>query len=360
MRKTYLDNIRFITVAIVVLYHVIYIFNGITEFGIIGPFSDNQPQDIFMYIVYPWFMLLLFVVSGISARYELEKLSEKEFIRKRTRKLLVPSTIGLLVFGWITGYYNILIGGGLDSVLALPFPVRHVIMSVSGTGVLWFIQLLWLYSLLLVLVRKLEKDKLFNLCKNAGVAVSIALTAVIFIFAQIFNMPMLSVYRFGIYGAGFFIGYFVYSHDEVMDKNEKGWPVYSVAALVSCIAFAKIYYGESYVELSALKSTVCNIFAWFTVLAILTVMKKWGNFENGFTKFMIKESWGLYIFHYTTLAMTAYYLRTYAGNMPPVVIYILVAISAFLGAFILNNIISRIPVIRWCVLGIKKEKNNKR
>ena len=102
MRKTYLDNIRFITVAIVVLYHVIYIFNGITEFGIIGPFSDNQPQDIFMYIVYPWFMLLLFVVSGISARYELEKLSEKEFIRKRTRKLLVPSTIGLLVFGWIT------------------------------------------------------------------------------------------------------------------------------------------------------------------------------------------------------------------------------------------------------------------
>ena len=171
-------------------------------------------------------------------------------------------------------------------------------------------------------------------------------------------MPMISVYRFGIYGAAFFIGYFVYSHDEVMDKNEKGWLVYSIIALISCIAFVVIYNGESYVELSVLKSPVCNVFAWFTVLAILTVMKKWGNFENAFTKFMIKESWGLYIFHYTTLAMAAYYLRTYAANMPPVIVYILVTVSAFLGAFILNNIISRIPVIRWCVLGIKKEKSS--
>jgi hypothetical protein len=82
MRKLYIDNIRWITVVLVVLYHVIYMFNGIETFGVIGPFSDVQYQDAFQYIVYPWFMLLLFAVSGMSARYELEHRSEKEFIKK--------------------------------------------------------------------------------------------------------------------------------------------------------------------------------------------------------------------------------------------------------------------------------------
>lgn len=40
MRKLYLDNIRWITVTIVVLYHVLYIFNGAQTFGVIGPFHD--------------------------------------------------------------------------------------------------------------------------------------------------------------------------------------------------------------------------------------------------------------------------------------------------------------------------------
>ena len=51
MRKTYLDNIRWITILIVVIYHVIYMFNGVTTYGVIGPFSEKQPQDIFKYIV---------------------------------------------------------------------------------------------------------------------------------------------------------------------------------------------------------------------------------------------------------------------------------------------------------------------
>ena len=39
MRKTYIDNIRWITVVLVVIYHVIYMFNGVSLFGVLGPFS---------------------------------------------------------------------------------------------------------------------------------------------------------------------------------------------------------------------------------------------------------------------------------------------------------------------------------
>lgn len=74
MRRLYIDNIRWMTVVLVVLYHVIYMFNGIETFGVIGPFSGVQYQDTYQYLVYPWFMLLLFVVSGMSARYALWRL----------------------------------------------------------------------------------------------------------------------------------------------------------------------------------------------------------------------------------------------------------------------------------------------
>lgn len=97
MRKLYIDNIRWITVVLVVLYHVIYMFNGIETFGVIGPFSDVQYQDAFQYIVYPWFMLLLFVISGMSARYELEHRSEKEFIKKKIVGFIHPWAFSVLV-----------------------------------------------------------------------------------------------------------------------------------------------------------------------------------------------------------------------------------------------------------------------
>ncbi len=65
MRKLYLDNIRWLTIVLVVLYHVIYMYNGVETAGVIGPLSDKvQYQDVFLYVVYPWFMVLLFLRSN--------------------------------------------------------------------------------------------------------------------------------------------------------------------------------------------------------------------------------------------------------------------------------------------------------
>lgn len=86
-RRVYLDNIRWITVCIVVIYHVIYMYNGVQLFGVIGPFKEQQLQDAFQYLVYPWMMALLYTVSGMTVRYYLEKHNLKEFIRTNGRWL---------------------------------------------------------------------------------------------------------------------------------------------------------------------------------------------------------------------------------------------------------------------------------
>ena len=356
MRKAYIDNIRWITVCIVVIYHVIYMFNGVTTYGVIGPFRDFQPQDMFQYLVYPWFMLLLFVISGMSARFELQKRTEKEFLRARTRKLLVPSTIGIVVFGWILGYYNMLIAGAFEQMGAVPKPILFVIMCLSGTGPLWYIQMLWLFSVLLLLVRKMEKDRFYHFCGKTNVGLLVALVVVIYGAAQVLNTPMVVVYRFGIYGAGFFIGYFLLSHDSVMEKVEKYWLLLSALGILSGIVFVIMYFGKPYPEHAVLDTVLCNGYAWFGTLGVLAFMKKWGNFNNSFTKWMCKKSWGLYIFHYLPIAASSWYLIQYAPNLQPIIIYTIVTIAGFFGAFLLDEIISRIPIIRWCVLGIKKEE----
>ena len=354
MRKTYLDNIKWITVVLVVVYHVIYMYNGIEVYGVIGPFDPVQYQDAYQYIVYPWFMLLLFVVSGMSARFYLERHTHREFIRTRTRKYLVPSTVGLLVTGWMLGYYNMQIAGAFEQMAAAPKPVVYLIMSVSGCGVLWYIQLLWVFSLLLVVLRKIEKDRLYQLGAKTPARLAAAFAVLIWGAAQILNTPVVVVYRFGIYGTGFLLGYFVFSHDEVMDRLSDRWLLFTVAGVICCAAFVGLFWGKPYAEHEVLDTFLCNLYAWLGTLGVLAFMKKWGGFTTPFSSFMLQNSWGLYLFHYLPLAACAYYLSKYVKGLPAVLCYAACAVAAFGGAYVLYALFSRIPVIRTLTCGLGK------
>ena len=113
MRRIWADNLRCIVVLLVVIYHCFYIFNSVGVFGGLGPFTEKQPVDMIEYALYPWFMALLFLLAGMSAKWSLDKRSSKEFFRGRSLKLLVPSTLGLFGLYWIVGYFNVIAGGGI-------------------------------------------------------------------------------------------------------------------------------------------------------------------------------------------------------------------------------------------------------
>ena len=95
---------------------------------------------------------------------------------------------------------------------------------------------------------------------------------------------------------------------------------------------------------------------WSACLAILGSAYKWYNRKTEFSAFMTKRSYGLYVFHYLPLSASAYLLTKYA-DLPPVLMYLTVLICGFAGGLILYEIMSRIPFIRWAVLGIKKNKS---
>ena len=119
-----------------------------------------------------------------------------------------------------------------------------------------------------------------------------------------------------------------------------------------------IYFGENYAIEPVINNVLACVYCWIAILAILACGNKFLNFENKYTNWMRKKSWGLYVFHYLPLAMVAYYLNKYVPSMPALICYILVGFAAFAGGYLINEIITRIPVLRYLVLGIRKEKKN--
>ena len=372
MRKHWLDNLRWVTVLLVLFYHVIYFYNNKGVFGGIGGFGEYpecpQYQDAVMYILYPWFMPLLFLLAGISAYYALKKLSAKQWFGARTRKLLVPGTIGLLVFQWMVGYFNTVVAareGVFDSVPAVG---RYFICAISGTGPLWFIQDLWLFSLLLLVIRKLDgKDKFHDWCARAfggktGL-VWLILLGVLFWAGEKTHIAnprpespdgLLNLYKPLFYLIPFLLGYFVFSNDAVHDLLGKAWiPLLAVAA-VSGIVLIVTTFGQDNTSPQYLGSPLNCLYGWLMCLAMPAWFKAKFDRTGPFATYMTRNSYGFYILHYLVVASFGYMMKQYT-QLPPVAIYAILTAAVFIITPLLNEIVKRIPFVRWAVLGEKKK-----
>lgn len=168
--------------------------------------------------------------------------------------------------------------------------------------------------------------------------------------AQILNMPVLTMYRFGIYLVAFLLGYFVFSHDQVQEKLEKaGLPMLIVSVVMGMI-YTALYFGENYADAAVLQSPFTNFYAWFMVLAVLGCGRKWFDRENAFSRYMTRTSYGFYVIHFTFVVIPCYYLKNYT-TWPAWIVYAAALLMEFAGTLAFYEVISRIPVVRCLVLG---------
>ena len=356
MRKHYLDNIRWLTVVLVVFYHVLYMYNAEGVAGGLGKITDLKVQyyDLYLNFVYPWLMPILFIVSGITSRLYLESHSDREFIRSRTTKLLVPSTIGLFVFQFIQGYINMSLSNALDQMAEAPWFIKYLIMAISGQGVLWFAQMLWLFSVMLVGVRKLEKDRGWQLGKKVNLPILLLLTGAVWLSAQSGNTPVIVVYRFGLYSTLYFIGYFIFSHQEVMEVVKKNFWLFLVLTLSLGVGFCFYSFGKNYADEPVYRSVLFTSYSWLGCLAVLGGFGRYFDFETSFTRWMNRHSFGLYVFHYLGISAVALFMAK-PGLMASLSVYLLSTLAGFAAGYLLPMIIARLPFISWAVLGIKRK-----
>ena len=95
MRKHYIDNLRNLTILLLFPVHTFMIWNDFGSRFYVWQ-GENRILSTLIVFVNPWFMPILFVLAGESARYALQKRTTKEFIRQRIHKLLIPFLIGMV------------------------------------------------------------------------------------------------------------------------------------------------------------------------------------------------------------------------------------------------------------------------
>ena len=362
-RYYFIDNLRWVTVVLVLIYHVFYNFNAQGVFGGIGGFREHQWWDTVCTVLYPWFMTLMFILAGASSRYALKHRMVKEFRRERARKLLVPSTLGLLLFGGALGALNITAGGGWDAMPAdMPFVAKYLIAVVSGTGPLWFIQDLYIFSLLLLPIRKvLDADRVEAWLDGLSVK---GLSYVLFGFFLLLGLlaqtqidevgdfsGLLNLYRPVYYFGIFLVGYYIFSSERIHDYLAARYLTFNVLAVIWCVYFCVCNYGADYTLPAVLQSFSCNMYCWSMVLALFGLFKRRYECVTPFSQYMTRSSFGLYIVH--MLVCTGICLLLKGTALPIWGIYCIALIVTFVGSVVLWEVLHRIPFVRWCVFGIK-------
>lgn len=352
MKRIYfLDNLRWMTVLLVIIYHIFYIFNCS---GVPSNFTAKGIPcfDAFLLFVYPWFMILMFAIAGCSARYALQKRSGKEFIKDRNKRIFIPCIAGMFAYGWIVGYIGLQYSADAEAMQAVPKPILAIIIILSGTGPLWFGQLLFVICLILMLIRKLDKNqKLLALGEKATLPVLIAFMIPIWLSSYVLIMPMVTIYRLGIYGLAFLLGYYVLSHEKIQERLAKStvWLMWS--ALLLGIIIIIYYYGQNYSELSFLQKPLINAYAWLMTIALFGIGKKYLNLQNQFTIFMTSRSQSYYLLHYVLISLLGWFCLEKLTFLTFGAYYSIIAIGIAILLPLATELLLRIPVLNKLLLG---------
>lgn len=349
IRKHYIDNLRNLTILLLFPVHTFMIWNNFGSRFYIW-LGENKILSTLIVLVNPWFMPILFVLAGISARYALEKRSNKKFVIQRAGKLLVPFISGMIFLVpfqtlYARKFFDHYEGSLLDN---WKYFFTHL-TDFSGydgaftPGHLWFILFLFIISMItLLLFRFVPYGKL------AASMEKMPAFGVLLLFIPIWLMYYLG--NFGGFSIGkdlalYLAGYYVLSNDRVIEKLERNIKWLALLCVTGTIVSVAVYYRFSYYG-----DCWVNFIGWITILVLLVAGKRFLNQKTGFTEYFNQASYPVYILHQSILVALAYYVVKISD------VLFVQAVSVCIGSFILTvlvyHLIKLIPIVRKLV-GIK-------
>lgn len=307
MRKHYIDNLRNLTILLLFPVHTFMVWNDFgTKFYIWQ--GENRLLSTLIVLVNPWFMPILFVLAGMSAKHALEKRTVREFVRQRTCKLFLPFLGGIIFLvpfqtlyarKFFDGYE-----GGLLEHWRYFFTHLTDFSGYDGAftpGHLWFILYLFLISLI-----SLPAFRLFPYEKIAKRVETLSVAGTILLFLPVWLMYYLG--NFGGFSLGknlalFLIGYYVLSSDILIERLEKNIRWLSGLCLVTTILSVALYYKYSFYG-----DLWVNFIGWISILVLLVLGRKFLNQKTRFTEYFNAASYPIYILHQSILVAAAYYV----------------------------------------------------
>lgn len=342
-RKYYIDNLRWTCILLLLPFHAAMAWNSWGEGNYVW-FEGNRFLSSFILFVSPWYMPLMFVIAGISARMAMKKRSVKEFAVERMKKLFIPLAVGLLtiapVMSFIGDCYNNGYKGSFFSHYSVYFTRITTLNGYDGgftPAHLWFLLYLFLISMAGLGITALQKKFLPD--------VSFSTTGVAFILLLVLILPLAHlILDIGGKSIGYFMvlylfGYYLLSEDAVIDRVSRYRAVLAGAAIIFSVLCAWFYvWTDKPVE--ALWKTAMFLSCWSGILALLGLGKKYFNQNNRVTRYLSSQSFTIYLFHFVWVAVIQYFIIKYTSNM--ILIYILSVAGGFLLTLITCEIALRI------------------
>lgn len=341
-RKHYIDNLRWACILLLVPFHAAMAWNCWGEGNYIW-FRENKGFSAFIILISPFYMSLLFVLAGMSARYSLRKRTTKKFISERVKKLLIPFVIGEVTVVAIMTYYadrfHNHYTGGFFAHYKIFFTRFTDLTGYDGGWTpahLWFLLYLFIISFIALGIIWIQKRLCkTDACGNIKMGVIYLLGVLPAAGSFILDIGGKSI---GMYFVLYLIGYYVMSEDSVIEKIAKYRVWNFIVMVIADILDVYMFLWDKNAN-PLVNDVMKYITLWFGILTIIGFAEKGFNFENSFTKYLTAHSFQIYIVHFVWLVVFQFYISKITNNTW--ILYIVPVVLTYFMTIITCEILGR-------------------
>ncbi len=322
-RKHYIDNLRWVCILLLVPFHAAIAHNSWGEANYIH-FEESKVLSAFVVLVSPWYMALMFVLAGTSARYSLQKRTAKEFLAERAKRLLFPLILGLLTVVPVMAYYADVFwnhyAGNFFGHYQIFFSRFTDLTGYDGgftPGHLWFLLYLFFVSVLalaiICLQERFGKKNRFSPRKrlpNPGIGIVYACGLLPAVAKPVLNMNGKSA---GAFFSLFMLGYYLLSQEEILAQIKKYRLPSLLVFLVSDTANVCLYLWSN-LSGGLLNLATMQAALWFGILAALGYGQAYFNGSCKLTRWLSENSFLFYIWHFMWLVVCQFYMHRLLAN----------------------------------------------
>ncbi len=362
MRRHDLDWLRVIAFGLLIFYHVGMFFVPW------GWHIKNEPTyDGLRYpmaFLNQWRLPLLFVVSGMGTWFAMAKRTNGQFAGERLRRLLLPLVFGILVIVPPQVYIERLDKGQFAGGYFSWWPMQ-VFRGVYPEGNfswhhLWFIVYLLAFSLLLIPLMRLQRDKPDNaltgwlrrtMASPVGMYVFIiplylweSLLEPFFPSTHAFIGDWFNVIN---YMTLFFFGFLLMTVGDIFWTTvERHRRIFLVGGLIGFSANLLIWTSlEDSVPVHFIEAFVKVFNLWSWLLALFGYAARYLNRPGAFVSYANEAVYPFYILHQTIIVLLAWYLKPWSTGLG--LKFTVLAGSTFLMTWLLyEGFIRRVPFLR--------------
>lgn len=331
IRRFDLDWLRVLAMSTVYFFHSLRFFT-LEDWIVKNPTTYLAIENLANYLEC-WMMPLIFIVSGASVFFEMQKNKPaRKFMQDKALRLLVPLGVGIFTHCILQVYLERLSHGDFSGSFWTFLPnYFHGLYGFGGNFAwmglhLWYLEVLFIFSILfLPFILLLRKEtgkrlvtKLGNLLAKPGAVYILVITAVLLwnlldpesmLGNKIFGWPL------GMYFFFYLAGYLFISNERLVESiRRQRWFSFAGAFASFVLFFATQDHAD--------------IVIWFTILAFIGFARQYLSFSSPFLGYANRAVLPFYILHQPVLLCVGFFVVLW--KIPDLLKYMAIAIPAFI------------------------------